>query len=85
MALCSCVRRFKKANKSGMDEDMARYLDIEPNVKLWDAERVYVNGSLRNGLPSKQWGKKPLRLVCILLPFRVIGYTQWLRNKHGGK
>ena len=39
-------RRFKKAKKSGMDEDMARYLDIEQMVKheLRDAERVYVNG-----------------------------------------
>ena len=45
-------RRFKKATKSGMDEDRARYLDIEPMVKreLRDAERVYVNGILQNGL-----------------------------------
>ena len=41
-------RRFKKAKKSGMDEDRARYLDIEQMVKreLQDAERVYVNGIL---------------------------------------
>ena len=26
-------RRFKKAKKSGMDEDRARYLDIEQMVK----------------------------------------------------
>ena len=39
-------KRFKKAKKSGMDEDRARYLDIEQMVKreLRDAERVYVNG-----------------------------------------
>ena len=24
---------------------------------------------LRGGIPSKQWGKKPLHLVCILPPF----------------
>ena len=48
-------RRFKKKEKkSGMDEDMARYLDIEQMVKreLRDAERVYVNGILQNGLES---------------------------------
>ena len=47
-------RRYKKAKKSGMDEDMARYLDIEQMVKreLRDAERVYVNGILQNGLES---------------------------------
>ena len=47
-------RRFKKAKKSGMDEDMARYLDIEQMVKreLRDAERGYVNGILQNGLES---------------------------------
>ena len=47
-------RRFKKAKKSGMDEDGARYLDIEQMVKcdLWDAERVYVNGILQNVLAS---------------------------------
>ena len=46
--------RFKIANKSGMDEDMAKYLDIEQMVKreLRDAERVYVNGILHNGLES---------------------------------
>ena len=44
-------RRFKKAKKSGMDEDRARYLGIEQMVKL-DAERVYVNGILQNGLES---------------------------------
>ena len=51
-------RRFKKAKKSGMDEDRARYLDIEQMVKreLRDAERVYVNGILQNGLES---GNKP--------------------------
>ena len=39
-------RRFKKAKKSGMDKDRARYLDIEQMVEceLQDAERVYVNG-----------------------------------------
>ena len=44
----------KKAKKNGMDEDMARYLDIEQMVKgdLRDAERVYVNGILQNGLKS---------------------------------
>ena len=37
-----------------MDEDRARYLDIEQMVKceLRDAERVYVNGILHNGLES---------------------------------
>ena len=47
-------RRFKKAKKSGMDEDRARYLDIEQMVKreLRDTERVYVNGILQNGLES---------------------------------
>ena len=47
-------RRFKKAKKSGMEEDRARYLDIEQMVKreLRDAERVYVNGILQNGLES---------------------------------
>ena len=47
-------RRFKKAKKSGMDEDRARYLDMEQMVKreLRDAERVYVNGILQNGLES---------------------------------
>ena len=37
-----------------MDEDRARYLDIEQMVKceLQDAERVYVNGILQNGLES---------------------------------
>ena len=47
-------RRFKKAKKSVMDEDRARYLDIEQMVKreLRDAERVYVNGILQNDLES---------------------------------
>ena len=47
-------RCFKKAKKSGMDEDRARYLDIEQMVKceLRDAKRVYVNGILQNGLES---------------------------------
>ena len=46
--------RFKKAKKSGMDEDRARYLNMEQMVKreLLDAERVYVNGILQNGLES---------------------------------
>ena len=37
-----------------MDEDRARYLDIEQMVKheLRHAERVYVNGILQNGLES---------------------------------
>ena len=37
-----------------MDKDRARYLDIEQMVKceLRDAERVYVNGILENGLES---------------------------------
>ena len=47
-------RHFKKANKSGMDDDRAGYLDSEQMVKreLRDAERVYVNGILHNGLES---------------------------------
>ena len=38
-----------------MDEDRARYLDIEQIVKreLRDAERVYVNGILQNSLESE--------------------------------
>ena len=37
-----------------MDEDRATFLDIEQIVKreLRDAERVYVNGTLQNGLES---------------------------------
>ena len=48
-------RRFKKAKKSGMDEDRVRYLDIEQMVKreLRGAERVYVNGILQNDLESR--------------------------------
>ena len=48
------TRNLKKAKKSGMDEDRAWYLDIEQMVKreLRDAERVYVNGILQNGLES---------------------------------
>ena len=51
-------QKFKKTNqkakKSGMDEDRARYLDIEQMVKceLRDGERVYVNGILQNGQES---------------------------------
>ena len=47
-------RHFKKAKKSGMDKDRARYLDIEQMIKreLQDAERVYVNDILQNGLES---------------------------------
>ena len=47
-------RCFKKVNKSGMDEDRARYLDIEQMVKreLRDVEMVYVNGILQNGIES---------------------------------
>ena len=47
-------RHFKKAKKSGMDEDRARFLDIEQMVKreLRDAERVYVNGIIQNGIES---------------------------------
>ena len=47
-------RRFKKAKKSGMDEDMTRYLDIEQmvNRKQRDAETVYVNDILQNGIES---------------------------------
>ena len=49
-------RRFKKAKKSGMDEDRARYLDIEQMVKreLRDAERDYVNG-LESGNNKPFW------------------------------
>ena len=48
-------RRFKEAKKSRMGEDRARYLDIKQMVKceLRDAERVYVNGILQNGLESR--------------------------------
>ena len=44
----------QKTKKSGMDEDRARYIDIEQMVKreLRDTERVYVNGILQNGLES---------------------------------
>ena len=43
-------RRFKKAKKSGMDEDRARYLDIDQMVKreVQYAERVLVNVILQN-------------------------------------
>ena len=39
-------RRFKKAKKYVMDEDMVKYLDIEQMLKreLLVAEKVYVNG-----------------------------------------
>ena len=39
-------RRFKKAKKNVMDEEMVWYLDIEQMVKreLLVVERVYVNG-----------------------------------------
>ena len=49
-------RCFKKAKKSGMDEDRVRYLDIEQMVKheLRDAERVYVNG-LESGKNKPFW------------------------------
>ena len=49
-------RSFKKAKKSGMDEDRARYLDIEQMVKrvLRDAERVYVN-DLESGNNKPFW------------------------------
>ena len=55
---------FKKAKKSGMYEDMARYLDIEQMVKreLRDAERVYVNGMLQNGLESGN--KQAILEIC---------------------
>ena len=48
-------KRFKKAKKSGMDEDRARYLDTEQmvNHELRNAESVYVNGILQNGLESE--------------------------------
>ena len=38
-----------------MDKNRARYLDIEQMVKheLRNAERVYVNGILQNGLESR--------------------------------
>ena len=47
-------RCFKKANKSGIDEDRAMYLDIKQMVtrELGDVDRVYVNGILQNGLES---------------------------------
>ena len=47
-----------------MDEDRARYLDIEQMLKreLRDAERVYVNGILQNGLESGN--NKPLLEIC---------------------
>ena len=45
-------RRFKKAKKSVMGEDRARHLYIEQMVKLRDAERVFVNCILQNGLES---------------------------------
>ena len=47
-----------------MDEDRARYLDIEQMVKreLRDAERVYVNGILQNGRESGN--KKAILEIC---------------------
>ena len=55
------ARRFNKANKSDMDEERARYLDIEQIIRreLRDAERVYVNGIFQNGLESGS--NKPFR------------------------
>ena len=59
-----------------MDEDRARYLDIEQMVKceLRDVERVYVNGILQNGLESgnikpfwKYVSQKQEILVSLLL------------------
>ena len=49
-----------------MDEDRARYLDIEQMVKreLRDAERVYVNGILKNDLESTT-NYRPVSLTCI--------------------
>ena len=72
-------RRFKKAKKFGMDEDMARYLDIEKMVKrqLRDAERVYVNGILQNGLesgnnkPFWKYVKSPKKKLLVSLLLKV--------------
>ena len=52
--IVSWGRHLKKAKKSGMGKDMARYLDIEQMVKceLRDAERVYMKGILQHGLES---------------------------------
>ena len=45
---------MNQKERSGMDQDRERYLDNEQLVKreLRDAERVYVNGILQNGLES---------------------------------
>ena len=45
-------RRLKKAKKYGMDEDRARYIEQMVKREVRDAERVYVNGILQNGLES---------------------------------
>ena len=42
--------------------------------------KMFKSGSISDNIPSKQWGKKPLRLVCILLSFspltdRLNGYV----------
>ena len=68
---------LNKAKKSGMDEDSARYLDIVQMVKreLQDAERVYVNGILQNGLESGNnkpfWEKTPF-MIYLHLQKRLI-------------
>ena len=50
-------RRFKKAKKSGMDEDRARYLDIEQMVKreLRDAEFYILQNGLESGNNKPFW------------------------------
>ena len=49
-----------------MDEDRARYLDIEQMVKreLRDVERVYVNGILQNGIELGNNKPSPLCPLC---------------------
>ena len=72
-------RRFKKAKKSGMDKDMAMYLDIEQMVKreLRDAERVYVNGILQNGKNQGTSHSGGRRRLCV----RLILSASWRGQK----
>ena len=46
-------RHVKKAEKSGMDKNRARYFEQMVKRELQDAERVYVNGILQNDLESR--------------------------------
>ena len=64
------------------DNDMARYLDIEQMVKreLLDAERVYMNGILQNGLESgnnKPFWKYVQKCIWHMFVFVSVVVTVW--------